>query len=128
MLGWRVPKGSSKSNSWPCTGQAPESQSHIHMLLEIFKAWGCDHCLGEAVPEPNYSLGEEPYPDAQPKPPLTEVHAIFLAPLMGNLSARLLPPGRKLQTDSTGLGNLPGLLILQNRIRESQNGLGRKGP
>lgn len=53
-------------------------------LRELAKAlncenWGCDHFPGPPVPVPN--LGEEPFPDNQPKPTLTQLQAIPLSPV-----------------------------------------------
>lgn len=50
------------------------SESTVQMLLELWQTWGCDHCFGEPVPEPNRPLGEKPFHDTKPEP--SPVHAV----------------------------------------------------
>jgi len=47
---------------------------------QTLAAWGCAHCPGDAVPCPLPS-GEEPFPNAQPDPPLTQLHAVPSGPV-----------------------------------------------
>lgn len=41
---------------------------------------GYEHFPGE-VPVPNQPLGEEPFPNAQAKPPLAQLHVLLLSPM-----------------------------------------------
>lgn len=53
ILSWKSPTRISKSSSWPYTGQTQQShqmaQTVVQMLLQLFKAWCCDHCPGKPV-------------------------------------------------------------------------------
>ncbi|GAB0194069.1 myocardial zonula adherens protein [Grus japonensis] len=60
------------------------TESVIQTLLELSQARCCDHFPGEPVPVPNHPLGEEPFPDIQPKPPLSQLHAIPLGSITGH--------------------------------------------
>ena len=42
--------------------------------------WGCDHSPGQSVPCSPPFDGEQPFPDIQPDPPLTQLHTIPLSP------------------------------------------------
>lgn len=45
-------------------------------FLNSGRLWCCDHCSGDTVPVPNDPLGEEPFPEIQCKPPLTQLQAV----------------------------------------------------
>lgn len=57
--------------------------SVVQMLLE--HRWAlCHDCFpGDPAPEPDYPLGEEPFPNTQCKPSLTQLQAIPLGPVTG---------------------------------------------
>ena len=50
-------------------------------LLELWQTRCCGHCPGEPVPVLNHPLGEEPFPNIQPEPPLMQLHAVPLGPV-----------------------------------------------
>ncbi|TRZ26651.1 hypothetical protein HGM15179_000422 [Zosterops borbonicus] len=52
--------------------------------VEELQAWSCDHFSGDPVPVPNHPLGEEPFPDIQTKPPLTQLQGISSGPVTGH--------------------------------------------
>ncbi|KAJ7395422.1 hypothetical protein BTVI_155053 [Pitangus sulphuratus] len=75
-----------ESNSWPYT-HSQEShhvpKSIIQMLLELCQSWYHDHFPRETLSVRNYPLGEEPFSNVQPKPPVTQLQAIPLGPVTG---------------------------------------------
>ncbi|KAJ7404307.1 hypothetical protein WISP_146122 [Willisornis vidua] len=50
------------------------------------RGWCCGHFPGKPIPMPSHLLGEKPFPDIQPKPPLTQLHAIPSSPISGHES------------------------------------------
>lgn len=69
-----------KSKCRLCIGQPQEFyralESVVKTLHEICQASCCDHCPGEPIAVPDDPLGEETFPNIQPKPPLTELHTV----------------------------------------------------
>ncbi|KAM4791877.1 uncharacterized protein ACIQIH_005992 isoform 2-T2 [Cyanocitta cristata] len=62
-----------------CTGPPQESrcaESIVQTLPQLQQAVVCEHLPGEPVPAPKQPLGEEPFPNAQPKPPVTQLHVL----------------------------------------------------
>ncbi|KAJ7412163.1 hypothetical protein WISP_98869 [Willisornis vidua] len=60
--------------SWTCTGQNHRiPKSHTLSLRALSKCF-----------LPNHPLGEEPFPNIQPKSSLTQLHAIALGPVTGH--------------------------------------------
>lgn len=69
------------------------------MLLENRHAWRLEHFPGEPVSVPNYLLSEEIFPNPQPDPSLTQLHAVLLGTVTRKsclvvLSPYLLPSFR----------------------------------
>lgn len=71
-----------ESSSWPCTGHPMCLRALSKRFLNsasfgaVPTAWG-------ARSVPNHPLGEESFPDIQPKPPLTQPHATPVGPVPG---------------------------------------------
>lgn len=60
----------------PLAQDHPQGSHHmpecvVWMFLKLSQAWCCDHSLATCSAL-NHSLGEEPFPNTQPKPPLTQ--------------------------------------------------------
>ena len=53
------------------------------MLLKCCAAWHHDYLLGELVPVLHHPVGEEPFRNVQPKPPLAYLPAVPLGPIIG---------------------------------------------
>lgn len=81
MLSWKRPITITESSSSLRTPQQSEHvpESIVQTLLELCHAWHCDHFPGEPVLVFNHHLGEKSFPYTQPKPPLTQLHAISLS-------------------------------------------------
>lgn len=92
MLSGKGPIRITMSNSWPCTGH-PKNYTMclrvVQTLLAFCQAWCCDHFPGEPVPVPKHPLGKKPFPDIQPKPTLTQLHALSLGPVTGDMSEEI---------------------------------------
>ena len=56
----------------------------VQMLLKCCQAWRHDCLTGELVPVLHYPLGEEPFPNVQPKPSLADLPAVPLGPIIGH--------------------------------------------
>ncbi|KAJ7402028.1 hypothetical protein BTVI_90243 [Pitangus sulphuratus] len=72
----------------------PQESHHVaegivQTLLDLWVAWCCYHFLGEPVPKPNHSLGEEALPNIQPKPLLTQLLAVVLGIVTGHRREKL---------------------------------------
>lgn len=67
--------------------RTPKNQSIclrvIQMLLELCQAQCHDCFLREPVSVANHPLGEKPFPDVQPEPPMVQFHSIPLGPVTG---------------------------------------------
>lgn len=72
-----------KSDPSPAQEHPQESHHGLESTVHTQKPWCCDHYPVEPVPETRHPLGEECFPDIQTKPPLTQVQAIPLCPLIG---------------------------------------------
>lgn len=46
------------------------SESVVQARVELWQTQGLDHCPGEPVPALNHPLGEKPFPDILPEPPI----------------------------------------------------------
>lgn len=69
---------------------SPSPDIHLEIKRALsknfLKVW-ChepDRLPGEPVAVPKHPLGEEPFPDIQPDPPLLKLHAIPLGPITAN--------------------------------------------
>ena len=56
------------------------SESAVQMLLELQQLGAVPTALGRLFQTPP-SSGEEPFPNTQPDPPLTQLHAVPLGPV-----------------------------------------------
>ena len=54
------------------------------MFPKYCQAWHRDYLLGEPVPVLHHPLGEEPFPNVQPNPPLAYLPAIPLGSIIGH--------------------------------------------
>lgn len=62
------------------------------MLLENWHAWSLEHFPWEHVSAPNYLLSEEIFPNPQPDPFLTQLHAVLLGTVTRESCLVLLSP------------------------------------
>lgn len=67
----------------------PQESHHVpervvKILRDLCQAWRCDHFPEEPVPVLNHSLGDGPFLNIQPKPPLIQLHAVSLSPVSGH--------------------------------------------
>lgn len=56
-------------------------ESIVQTLLQLQQAVAYEHFPGETVPVPSQPLGEEPFPNAQPKAPLAQLHVLPSGPM-----------------------------------------------
>lgn len=61
-----------------------KSESGVQMLIQLQQAWYHDHNPIEAVQVPDHLFGEEPFPEIQPKPPLSHLHATSSGSVTGH--------------------------------------------
>lgn len=57
-------------------GSHQVSESAVQILAELWQPWCHDHFSGELVSVPDQPQGEESFPNTQPRPPLTQLHAV----------------------------------------------------
>lgn len=55
-------------------------------FLEIWQAWGHDHRAVEPVPVPEHPHSEEPLPNIQSEPFVTQIHVILLGHAAAQIS------------------------------------------
>ena len=73
---------------------------HIYTVSKYLQGWWLHHFPGQPVPMLDHPLSEEIFPNIQPKPPLTQLEAIFSCPITCYLGKErnmyLLSPRKKL--------------------------------
>lgn len=59
------------------------SESIVQKCLELWQAWCHDQFPGEPVAVPDLPLSEEPFPNIQPEPHLSQLHDVLSSPVTG---------------------------------------------
>ncbi|XP_051655216.1 uncharacterized protein LOC127476367 [Manacus candei] len=86
----RDPQGSSSPALSPQESHSV-LESVVQTLPELSQSWYCDHFPGEPVPVPSHPLGEGSFSNIQPRPPLTQLHAIASGPVTSHHREEMVP-------------------------------------